>query len=125
MTKPKLFFVDGIRHSAVVIADNADEAIATAGKSAAEVNTTPKLLYGYVGSWEVPEAHELKLPEGYQLIVYESKTKESRTQSNSSKYRKRNHRTGGGTLPDPITLAQSSKKWTRTSARELEKLSEE
>jgi len=27
-------------------------------------------------------------------------------------------------LPDPIDLALNSKKWTRTSARELEKLSE-
>lgn len=63
----KLYFVDGVRHSAVVIANNQKEAIGLAteahgGKRARGV------LFGSLGKWEVPTAHELKLPKGYRLV---------------------------------------------------------
>jgi hypothetical protein len=49
----KLFFVDGLRHAAVVIAPDAEEAIRLADAShGGEKN--PKVLFGSVGSWEGP-----------------------------------------------------------------------
>ena len=63
----KLYFVGGIRHSAVVIANNQKEAIELATKAHGGKRARGA-LFGSVGEWEVPTAHELKLPKGYRLV---------------------------------------------------------
>jgi hypothetical protein len=64
----KLFYVDGVRHSAVVLARDEKEAIKLAGEASREEKADPRVLYGYVGDWEAPEAHELILPKEYRLV---------------------------------------------------------
>lgn len=63
----KLYFIQGVRHSAVVMANSDREAIlvATKAQSGAEDD---KLLLGSVGDWEGPEAIEIKLPRGFEII---------------------------------------------------------
>lgn len=65
----KLFYVDGIRHSAVVLARDEKEAVQLASEASREEKADPRVLYGYVGDWEVPGAHELILPKGYRLVT--------------------------------------------------------
>jgi len=67
--KPRLYFVDGVRHSAVVLAESKSEAVrlAIAASKPAEANI--RVLCGHVDEWEGPSARELKLPKGYRLIV--------------------------------------------------------
>jgi hypothetical protein len=60
----KLYFVNGVRHSAVVMARTKKEAIGLAAK----VSDDDRVLFGSVGDWEAPEAHELKLPNGWKII---------------------------------------------------------
>lgn len=62
----KLYFIEGIRHSAIVMAANQKEAVEFAGR-AYEKERAPGVLYGSVGDWEVPVAHELKLPKGFHI----------------------------------------------------------
>ena len=59
----KLYFVSGIRHSAVVFAKNKKEAIVLAEKSG-----DTRVLIGHVGNWESPDAEELRLPTGWNLV---------------------------------------------------------
>ena len=68
LKKPKLFYVEGVRHSAVVLARDAAESIRLATAVSTESKTDPRVLYGYVGDRESPIAHELTLPSGYQLV---------------------------------------------------------
>jgi len=65
----KLFFVSGIRHSAVVIAEDGAEAVKLAEEAhgAEDGKADQRVLYGSVGDWEVPQAIELVLPQGYQI----------------------------------------------------------
>ena len=64
----KLFYVIGIRHNAIVLANNSEEAISLATIGDKE---DPRVLFGSVGSWEAPEAHEIKLPSDYRLVKNE------------------------------------------------------
>lgn len=64
---PKLFLVQGIRHSAVVVAGNKDEALELAANDSDCGASDTRVLYGGVQRWEAPEAIELKLPEGFRL----------------------------------------------------------
>lgn len=59
----KLYFVNGVRHSAVVMAGTKKEAIGLAAK----VSDDDRVLFGSVGDWEGPEAYELKLPKGWRI----------------------------------------------------------
>ncbi len=52
----KVYHVQGVRHNAVIFAENPEEAIA----QAAEQNL--------VGDWEGPEAIEVPLPRGYRIL---------------------------------------------------------
>jgi hypothetical protein len=60
----KLYFVNGVRHSAVVMARTKREAIGLAAK----VSDDDRVLFGSVGDWEVLEAYELKLPKGWRIV---------------------------------------------------------
>jgi len=62
----KLYFVDGVRHSAVVMARTKKEALGLAAKVHEGV-PSDLVLFGFVGDWEAPEAHELKLPKGWRI----------------------------------------------------------
>lgn len=62
----KLFFVVGIRHSGVVMAENKEEAVELITSENEEKD--PRVLFGHVGSWESPEPHEIKLPHSYRLV---------------------------------------------------------
>lgn len=66
----KLFYVSGLRHNAVVIAKNADEAINLAIKEyeSEKKELNSRVLYGSVGEWESPEAQEIKLPENFRIM---------------------------------------------------------
>ena len=63
----KLYFVEGIRHSAVVMAPSQKEAVGLAAR-AYEKGRAPGVLFGSVGDWEAPVVHELKLPKGFQIV---------------------------------------------------------
>lgn len=52
----KVYRVDGIRHSGVVIAKTPEEAIVQA------------IEQDLVGDWEMPQATEVALPKGYRII---------------------------------------------------------
>lgn len=67
MSPMKLYFVEGIRHSAVVMANGQKEAIEFATKAHGGKRTRG-VLFGSVGDWEVPTAYELKFPKGYRLV---------------------------------------------------------
>ena len=62
-----MYFVEGVRHSAVVMATNQKEAIEFATKARGG-KRAPRVLFGSVRAWEGPIAHELKLPKGYRLV---------------------------------------------------------
>lgn len=62
-----LYYIDGVRHSAVVMANSPKEAIELATRAHGGVRAD-EVLFGSVGEWEAPTAHELKLPKGYRLI---------------------------------------------------------
>ncbi|MBI2583604.1 MAG: hypothetical protein HYW25_02965 [Candidatus Aenigmarchaeota archaeon] len=64
----KLFYVSGIRHNAIVLAKDGDEAVSLAIRASESEDKDPNVLFGSVGSWESPDAHELKLPDGYRLV---------------------------------------------------------
>jgi hypothetical protein len=64
----KLFYIDGIRHKAVVLAKDEEEAIKLAAE-ASRTEESPNVMCGSVGAWEAPEAYELKLPKGYRLVA--------------------------------------------------------
>ncbi len=63
----KLYFVNGVRHSAVVMARTKKEAIRMAAKVREDV-PSDHVLFGSVADWEAPEAYELKLPKGWRII---------------------------------------------------------
>ena len=63
----KLYFIDGIRHCAVVMANSRKEAVELATRAREEGINSDNLLFGSVGEWECPTAHELKLPKGYRI----------------------------------------------------------
>lgn len=63
----KLYFIEGIRHSAVVMATTQKEAVELAGR-AYEKEQVIGVLYGSVGDWEAPVVHELKLPKGFRIV---------------------------------------------------------
>ena len=62
----KLFFVQGIRHHAVVMASDQKEAVELAEKAhgADDDKIDPRVLYGSVRDWEVPEAIRVESSEG-------------------------------------------------------------
>ncbi len=62
----KLYYVSGIRHHAIVLAENKKQAITIVIGS--EEKADSRVLYGRVGRWENPEAEELKLPKDYKLV---------------------------------------------------------
>jgi hypothetical protein len=68
MSSPRLFYIDGIRHSAVVIAATGEEAVKLAIDAAGPGKGEAAVLFGGVSEWESPKAIELKLPRGYELI---------------------------------------------------------
>jgi hypothetical protein len=72
----KLFYIEGIRHHAVVLATDGLEAIKLAEKAYVEVENEvdSKVLFGSVGDWESPVAHELKLPEGFEITSTKSRS---------------------------------------------------
>ena len=53
----------------MVIAEDGAEAVKLAGEAhgAEDGKADQRVLYGSVGSWEIPEAIELLLPNGYQI----------------------------------------------------------
>lgn len=67
----KIFYVQGIRHHAIVIADNKDEAIKLSIADSDEEKDS-KVIFGHIGEWEKWKngisALELKLPKGYKII---------------------------------------------------------
>lgn len=63
----KLYFIEGIRHSAVVMAANQKKAVELVGR-ASEKRQAPGVLYGSVEDWESPVVHELKLPMGFRIV---------------------------------------------------------
>ncbi len=65
----KLFYVSGVRHSAVVLASSSQDAVKLAAGVSRAAKSDPYVLYGSVGDWEVPEALELTLPSGCQLVT--------------------------------------------------------
>lgn len=67
----KLYLVQGVRHSAVVMASTKKESIELATRVHGAVEDD-HVLFGSVGSWEAPDAHELKLPKGWKIIQDES-----------------------------------------------------
>lgn len=66
----KLFYISGLRHSAIVIAKNADEAIKLVieERRSEKKELNSRVLYGSVGEWESPEAKEIKLPNNFRII---------------------------------------------------------
>ena len=52
-----------------MISDDGKEAVKLAGEAhgAEDGKADPRVLYGSVGDWEVPQAIELVLPDGYQI----------------------------------------------------------
>jgi hypothetical protein len=78
----KLFFIEEIRHSAVVMANNQKEAIELATKAHGEKSGVTGVLFGSVGDWEVLTACELKLPEGYRIV--EEKKERKKHQAGAS-----------------------------------------
>ncbi len=67
MAEPRLYYVDGVRHSAVVLAGSKKEAIKLAISASGRGRSDERVLYGFVGKWEIPEARELKLPREYLI----------------------------------------------------------
>jgi len=63
----KLYLVEGTRHQAVVMAKTEGEAVELAMK-VDEGGESGQVLFGHVGNWEDPTAHELKLPNGWKII---------------------------------------------------------
>jgi hypothetical protein len=79
MTRTKLFFIEGIRHSAVVLAADEREAIKLATEAHGSEKKDPRVLFGSVGDWETfgdKSAIELRLPKGY-TITKNDKAKKS------------------------------------------------
>ena len=72
MAKPRLYYVDGIRHSAVVLASTKGEAVRLAIAASRPEEADRRVLYGHVDEWEGPGARELKLPRGYRLVATEN-----------------------------------------------------
>ena len=68
MSLAKLFHVDGVRHSAVVLAASAEEVVELAIKASGSEEGDARVLFGGVGEWESPTATELKLPRGFELV---------------------------------------------------------
>ena len=68
MSGPRLFYVDGIRHSAVVVAMSEEEAVKLAVAASSLGEGDARVLFGGVDEWESAKAIELKLPRGYELI---------------------------------------------------------
>lgn len=52
----KVYYVQGIRHSAVIFAESLEKAIAQA------------IEQGLVDEWEMPEATEVPPPKGYKIM---------------------------------------------------------
>ena len=74
MTRPKrnkIFYVSGLRHHAIVLAQDTDEARRLAVE-ASKNKKDPRVLYGYIGDWEDfgrgLHTHELKLPPRYSIV---------------------------------------------------------
>ncbi len=62
-----MHYVEGVTHSAVVLAESKSEAVRLAIAASRPEEADVRVLYGYVGEWEGPSARELKLPKGYHL----------------------------------------------------------
>ena len=69
LIKPKLYYVDGVKHSAVVLAGNKGEVVRLAIAASRPEEADRRVLYGHVDEWEAPGARELKLPRGYRLVT--------------------------------------------------------
>lgn len=67
----KIFYVNGLRHHAIVLAHDESEAIRLSN-TADEVNKDPRVLFGSVSEWEnwndSTETLELKMPPGYKIV---------------------------------------------------------
>ncbi len=63
-----MYFVDGVRHSAVVIAESKAEALRLAVAASRPEEADVRVLHGHVDEWEAPAARELKLPKRYRLL---------------------------------------------------------
>ncbi len=78
MTRPKLFYVEGLRHSAIVLAENEKQAIKLATQAHGNEKVDPRVLFGSVGDWEIfgeRAAVKLKLPKGYVITRKSRKNK--------------------------------------------------
>ena len=64
---PIIFLVEGVRHFAIVIAGNEDEAVRFAMNGSDAGASAARVVFGGVQRWEAPETTELKLPEGLRL----------------------------------------------------------
>ena len=67
LSGPRLFYIDGVRHSAVV-ARSGEEAVKLAVEASSSGKGDAKVVFGSVGEWESPQAVELKLPRGPRLV---------------------------------------------------------
>ena len=69
--RDKIFYVSGIRHHAIVLAQDADEARRLAVE-ASKNKKDLRMLFGHIGDWEDfgggIDAHELKLPSRYSIV---------------------------------------------------------
>ncbi|MDA4116547.1 MAG: hypothetical protein OK442_08340 [Thaumarchaeota archaeon] len=72
MSGPRLFYIDGVRHSALVVASSGEEAVKLAVEASSSGKGDAKVLFGQVGEWESPRAIELKLPKGLELVETQS-----------------------------------------------------
>ena len=66
-----MYYVDGVRHSAVVLARTKGEAVRLAIAASRPEEADRRVLFGHVDEWEAPGARELKLPRGYRLVATE------------------------------------------------------
>ncbi|MBI2405892.1 hypothetical protein HYV21_02465 [Candidatus Microgenomates bacterium] len=69
----KLFHVEGARHDAVVLARDKEEAerLVLEASRVDEGEEDSRVLYGYVGDWEMGVSTELRLPPGFKLVKEE------------------------------------------------------
>ncbi len=63
----KLYYVSGLRHHAIVLADNKQQAVQQCIDKEEKNQEDPLILYGHVQKWEDPEAEEIQLPKGFAI----------------------------------------------------------
>lgn len=61
---PRLFLVQGARHSCVVLVPDSEKAIKKAGEGIIGLDI---LTENFVSNWELPFVQEVKLPSGWEL----------------------------------------------------------